>query len=571
MPKLHLLHYLKFLLIFMLLPGSFAATAQDFSNLQGQKGVQLAGNIEAGSTMYSANGIANRRQPFSFLVNGNAALNIYGFSIPFSISYTQSQSSFGQPFNQFGMSPTYKWITVHLGYRSLEFSPYTLGGHTMLGVGLELTPGKLRFGFMYGKLNSATKIDTLNEALVPYSFSRKAYAAKLGYGSSRNFFELSMLKAEDDSLSVSRSSIPRAVFIPPAGNTVLGINSRFTIAKNFVFENVVAGSIYTRDLNSAYKADTIKNAFLRQLGKYVGYNGTTEFYTSFNSALGYQGKYAGLKVNYTRIDPEYRSMGAYYINSDVESWTLVPRVSLFKNKIRANGSFGYQHDNLLKQKRSTNKRLVNAVNLSVDVTSRFSIDGSYSNFSNDQQPNTIRYPDSLRIVQTTQNIMLSPRFTIVSVNAIQLINFTATINQLNDLNQLITNNQATSRAISTHQYFVNYAITFPKQNLGVYFNVNSTKLHSPTFASTYQGLSVGGFSNVLKNKLQLNLNNTFTQGTTSAGKSLIINTTGTLGYKVFKSHVMKAAMYYTSNQPGPGSTQAAYTEFRTEVSYLLNF
>jgi len=39
------------------------------------------------------------------------------------------------------MSPYYKWITIHVGYRNINYSQFTLAGHTILGAGIELHPG----------------------------------------------------------------------------------------------------------------------------------------------------------------------------------------------------------------------------------------------------------------------------------------------------------------------------------------------------------------------------------------------------------------------------------------------
>ena len=559
--KLHFI--LLFIAVFMVIR---TACAQDLGSIGSQKAIQFNGNLEAGSTIYSASGIPNRRQPFSYLLNGSAAFSIYGMSVPFSVSYTQSQSAFSQPFNQFGMSPTYKWITAHMGYRSIEYSPYTLAGHTMLGAGFDLTPGKWQVGLMYGRLNSATRVDTTSQSLVPYAFSRKAVAVKLGYGSVANFFQMSYLSAHDDSLSVPRSSIPSAVFIPPAANYVLGYNSRFTIAKYFIFENQGGVSAYTRDVNSSYTLDAVKNSIIQKMGRYFRINGTTELYKAFTSSLGFETNKIGVKVTYKRIDPDFQSMGAYFLNSDAESWSVDPRMNLFKNKLRMSGSLGFQHDNLLQQKRSTSYRVISAANVNADITSSFAVNGTYSNFSNDQQPNTVRYPDSLRVVQTTHNMMLTPRFTIVRETTVQLISLSASKSQLNDLNKVITNNQVLNRSINTSQYFINYTISFPKSNFGIFANLNHTALQSKELNNTYQGASLGGYANLFQNKLQVNLHNSLTMG-----KGQVITNTATASYRMFKNQVLKTSMYLTNSHPELGSSQTPFTEFRNELSYLFNF
>ncbi|RYD74540.1 MAG: hypothetical protein EOP55_15105, partial [Sphingobacteriales bacterium] len=339
-----------------------ATSAQDFSNIKDVKPFTYSGSIEARSMFYTANGIANRRAPLTYLLSGNPTINIYNVQVPISLSISETDRSFSQPFNQYGLSPTYKWITVHAGYRNISFSPYTLGGHTMLGAGFELNPGKLRIGFMYGRLNRATTIDTTSQSLVPFSFSRKGYAAKIGYGSANNFFEFSYLDAKDDDNTKPANLPTQLDLVSAAKNNVLGYSFKFTFFKKLFFESTGAVSLYTNDINSPISIDSVKNNFLQKANDLFKLNATSEYYTAFSGGVGYREKNYGLKINYKRIEPDFKTMGAYFFNSDIENWTINPNASLFKNRFKFNGSIGIQHDNLKKQKRAENNRIIASAN-----------------------------------------------------------------------------------------------------------------------------------------------------------------------------------------------------------------
>ena len=137
------------LLITMLLFNtSFWASAQDIDNLVHAKPFVISGTAGLGLGTYSSSGISARAKSFSYLFSGSPVVSIYGIAFPLSIVVSDQQKSFTQPFNQYGVSPHYKWITVHGGWRSLTFSPYTLAGYNFLGMGVELNPGKLRAAFM---------------------------------------------------------------------------------------------------------------------------------------------------------------------------------------------------------------------------------------------------------------------------------------------------------------------------------------------------------------------------------------------------------------------------------------
>ncbi len=109
--------------------------------------VTVSGGLNAYAGFYTADGIAARNQASPFGLSGAVTVALPGgISLPFSAVLGNQGSSFRQPFNQFGVSPTYKWATVHAGYRNVSFSPFTLAGHTFLGGGVELNPGKFRLG-----------------------------------------------------------------------------------------------------------------------------------------------------------------------------------------------------------------------------------------------------------------------------------------------------------------------------------------------------------------------------------------------------------------------------------------
>ncbi|QEM02553.1 hypothetical protein DIU31_003100 [Mucilaginibacter rubeus] len=562
----------KYLLLMALIySGCCCLHAQDLENIAHQKPVTFSGTIQAQGIFYNATGIQDRRAPFTYYFSGNPTISFYGLDVPLSFSFSQSDKSFRQPFNQFGISPAYKWVTVHLGYRDISFSPYTLGGHTMLGAGFELTPGKLRVGFMYGRLNRATTIDTTTQALVPFSFSRKGYAAKLGYGTDRNFFELSYLSAKDDTIK-PKGVTPQQDYISPARNDVMGYTSRFSFFKYFMFESDGALSLYTNDVNSPISLDNGSSTLLNKLRTTFGLNGTSEYYTAFSAGLGYKSRNYGLKLKYKRVDPDFQTMGAYYFSSDYENWTVSPSANLAKGKIRFNGSLGFQHDNIKDQKRATNHRVIGAFNAGVDITKSLSVDAVYTNFSDNQKAQTVLFADSLKIVQTTQTITIMPRYMIISTDVIHMVSGSFTRNSLNDYNTFYSTD-AVSRSIKTNQYMLSYNINFTKRMLSAYVNISDTKLSGQGMSNSFRSATAGA-NKVFFQKLQTGLSSTFTSSKSLGGEdTFIINATGNLGYRVTNKQLISFNLFLTNNKvktAGP-QLQPNFTETRGELSYLLSF
>ena len=222
--------------------------SQNLEGLSRQKPVLLSGGLTARTIFYDANGIPNRRQPFSYIFTGSPTISIFNsFTIPMSFTYSEQDRSFRQPFNQFGMSPYYKWITIHAGYRNINYSQFTLAGHTILGAGIELHPGIFRFGFITGRFNRATPVDTSSKSFQPFTYSNHGTAAKIGIGKGVDFFEVSMLKAKDDINSV-HPPVDYIGIVTPGENIVVGINGQIKFLKNFTFALEAATSLYTRNL-----------------------------------------------------------------------------------------------------------------------------------------------------------------------------------------------------------------------------------------------------------------------------------------------------------------------------------
>ncbi|WP_286856927.1 MULTISPECIES: hypothetical protein [Sphingobacterium] len=546
---------------------------QELSNITKQKPFRFDGNLELRGMFYHASGIADRMEPVNYLISGSPTISLYGWSIPFSFTLSKKQSSFQQPFNQFGLSPTYKWITLHAGYRNITFSPYTLAGHTILGGGVELNPGKLRFGLMYGRLNRATVIDTASMSLVPYSFTRKGLAVKLGYGTNANFFDLNLLHAKDDSSSIAGIVNNTNRKVTPAANSVLGYGTRFTIFKQLYIESDGAVSLLTRDINSTLSLDSITDKTLRKLGKMLDINGTSEWFLAFNAGVGYQAKNYGVKVNYRRVEPGFTSMGAYYFTNDVENLTIMPNYSHPSGRFRFNGSLGIEQDNVRLQKEATSKRVIGTAMLTAELTKQLGIDLNFSNFSNNQKPNTLRFADSLKIVQTTRTFGFMPRFTLSSPTRVQMILLSVNFNSMNDYNSYFDANNAPSRDINSSQYLLNYTLSLPQEKLSFNSSLSYTMLKSSGNRNSYKGISGGATYLIANNKLSTGTNLSYMRGNSNGNKSGIFNGSLNLSYTISKLQSIRAMVYFTNNNPGSVVTgvNPSFSETRGEIAYQLNF
>jgi len=546
------------------------ALGQELSTLGQQKPVTVGGVISARTLFYHANGIPHRRSPFSYVVTGAPVVSLYGWSVPVSFVFSEQERGIRQPFNQFGMSPTYKWLTIHAGYRNLSFSPYTMAGHTVLGGGVEGNPGLFRFGFLYGRFNRATAVDTTSGSLEPFSYTRWGYAAKVGVGKGGNSFDLSVVKATDDSTSAQADATYRRQ-VRPAENVVFGASARLSFLKQFYFEGEGAVSLYTRHIGSRIRIDSLLPGILTgTLGKFIRINGSTEFYSAYQTALGYRSKDFSLKVQYRRVDPSFRSMGTYFFVNDVENVTITPSLFLLNRKLRFSGSLGLQRDNLQNQKQATARRVIGAANLSLDLTERLGIDLNFSNFTNQQRRRTLLLADTFLIAQTTRNFSIAPRYLVAGTRLSHTFILSYSRMTLDDLNP----RAGFDNNIRTNNLFVNYQLTLVEQNLSFLFNANMIRMQLATGENGNEGLTLGVTKGFYNNKLTLGLTNSLLRGNQSGSRSTILNNGLRMTYQKSKKHVFNLLANFIGNYPSQAITELnelRFSEWRGEAGYTFNF
>jgi hypothetical protein len=542
--------------------------SQNLEGLSRQKPVLLSGGLTARTIFYDANGIPNRRQPFSYIFTGSPTISIFNsFTIPMSFTYSEQDRSFRQPFNQFGMSPYYKWITIHVGYRNINYSQFTLAGHTILGAGIELHPGIFRFGFITGRFNRATPVDTSSKSFQPFTYSNHGTAAKIGIGKGVDFFEVSMLKAKDDINSV-HPPVDYIGTVTPGENIVVGINGQIKFLKNFTFVLEAATSLYTRNLeNSTPLSDSTNKGITKILGNFISTNSTTERYNAIQTSLLYHEKIFSAKLQYRRVDPDYKTMGAYFFNNDIENITFAPSLNLLKNKFRFGGSIGFQHDNLLKQKQTTSSRVIGSANLSAELNEHFGIDFSYSNYSNTQLRKTILLGNTFRIAQVSENYSFTPRYILASEKFVHSVIFSANYNIFSSVDKTIDNLSDTK----SNNYFLNYQVTVVPRNLTYTFNLNYTDVKSASYEDGNYGVTLG-VNKVLNNsKLTAGWLGSFLKGLHGKSTGLILNQNVTVNYRINKHHSFGTTISYINNKSQQTLITPSYSEWQADLNYRYVF
>ena len=384
-------YFISILSVFLLLK----VYSQDLEKISDAKWLTYSGNISVGQTYYQANGIENRRDPYFWQINANLNFNILGIvNLPFSLVLSQQNKQFNQPqpFNRVGLSPNYKAYTLHLGYRSLYFSDFTLAGNMFFGIGAEYKPDNIpiQLHMMYGRFTKPVSRFAQEGITVAHpAYKRMGYGVRLGYEKDQNSVFINILKSRDDPNSVE----PDSLLVKPQENLVLGIEGALKLFERIHFQMEYAYSMHTRDISSSIPfLDTY--SFNNNLGSLFKPNGTSNFSNAFNGSLNFSGDFFQLSLNYRRVDPEYTTHGSSFINNDLENVTIGFSIPFWKRKIHFNSQLGLQRNNLDEQLTTGTRRMAVSSGLTANISKRLNISLSHNNYSTNTIQSVLR-PDLL--------------------------------------------------------------------------------------------------------------------------------------------------------------------------------
>ena len=543
---------------------------QDIENVNIKKPVQFHGNVNVQFEYYKASGIPARKKDFSWLINGNPVLTVLGVDIPFSFVLSNSENKFYQPFNQFGISPHYKWATLHLGYRNITYSHYTLAGHRILGAGFDLKPKKFRIGFMYGQLRRSTSIDSSMNANPLYvrpapTYKRMGLAGKLGYGTNKNYIDLVYFRGWDKESSLN-SKLKDS--IQPAENSSIGFTSKVTVLKKLTWTNDVGLSAFTINRNDGKDTTDIKKAWPKTLMSFlVNDRLSTQYYFAGETRIGYQENKWGAQLMYKRIDPGYQSMGAYFFQNDVQEISLANNFKLDSGKLNINTSIGFQQDNLKKQKSSSSKRFIGSANINYIPSQKFGISFNYSNYGITNNPLQTS-PGNELFKQVNNSFMLMPFFTWANEKTIKNLNIVGTYQSLSTPQSSL----GSIPDLNTYSLTTTYNYTWIVQ--GINANAALNYINSKTAAGdigSYGG-TLGGMVPLAKRKVIFNASGSYLENTFKGNSNgYTINASAGFTVPVGTHHNFQLLGNYMTNQSKNIGIAQNFDELSVQFIYGLNF
>ncbi len=575
------LFLLACLTISILNPGTLFS--QNVEKIGQQKPFVINGGIGLSYTSTTTNDSNRVPMPEYWGTTINLNFSVFGISVPLTAVYTNGSLNLSNSFNQFGISPSYKWITLHAGYRQFNYSPFTVSGQTVFGGGIELNPWKFRLGFFTGRLRQAVEVDSskMYEENIPgsyplnityengknyystqASYSRMAWGAKVGIGDADNFVDLILFRGYDNSKSITENG---SLSILPEENVVVGINIFQRLKKHITFGVNAAASAYTYNINVDPVA--IDFPLVDWINKIITIRPTTQLQWAGEGNFNINYTNFSLHTSYKRAEPSYRSMGINSFMTDMELLTIQPSWSMFKQKLRFNNVVQFQSDNLNKYKMLTTKRQLINSSVSLNPSNHFGIDFNYNNNAISQLKATAVIPDSIQSSQKSQMFMLSPR---VFFNTEKFSNVISLVSSYTDMK----NNQVNGTSNDVKNTYATLNNTFMLYKGGWNMNAGLNYNSAVTTVNTLKsyGLIAGLSKSLFNNSFTLSNNNTvlFNElNGTGNGTTISIDLNATLNF--LKRNNINIAYNYLYSPANGIYNLSDFNQSRFMATYQYNF
>lgn len=546
----------KYFLAFLVLLASLPSHAQTID--PNAKPFQISGSLGGNFSYYSVHGIPERQQPYGYSLFGAVNIKIYNISVPLSVAISKQGTSFSQPFSRFGLSPEYKWVKVHAGYRNLRFSEFTLNGITFLGGGVELTPGKFRFSAMAGRLHKAIQ-EPENAFEIP-QFKRNGYGFKIGYGDN-SFFDLSFFHAQDDVNSLQN---PDSLDLrsPPEASTSVGLTGKIVFADDHLTFSYDAGvSGFTRNLRAPDFSETAEES--SSLLDRLNANTSSNAAVAGSSGLQYKGKLFTTGVKYRYVQAGYKTLGANYLLSDLEMVTINAGTQFFENKLGVSGSYGIQNNDLSNRKFAETGRNIGSANLNYRPSNKWNFSLNFSNFSIYQTLlKDSLFADSVVVDQTNFQIAFSASYVVVSEKYTHTYTLNTNIQNLSDRRD----NPTYDAGNQMMSLMFNYGLRFNQKNFGINIGTNYQDFSSLLTAQKRYGGNVGLNVQLLDRKLRLRLKQVWNRSVLPDRNDDIFNTQLSVNYALAKKHSVSLSTGFISR-----TGEYSFTESRSSIGYRMRF
>ena len=538
------------------------SSAQGIEQLTKADPVAWSGGVTWSNIFTWPKDSARQVPTYSYYISGNLNTTLYGaVSLPISFAYTNNtlSSTVTYPFNRFSLTPSYKWVKLHIGYSQMTFSTYTMAGHDFLGGGVELTPDEMpwQFSAFFGRLNKAVPRDSINTEPI---YKRMGGGLMGGYKGERWSLLANVSVCKDDASSLTFAEGVDTTYVAPQSNLVGSISAVFRPFERTTIEGEYAVSM----INANCKADS--------LGHTSGFfeeNTDISRHTAGKVSVSQAFEIGSIGATYERVSPFYKSFASYYNTNNFENITANFSLDIAQ-KVSLSTNVGWQRDNLNNQEVNTNSQLIYSVNVNATPSEKWSFGVSVSNVQSYAHIKDILE----QVTQTTQYQNLDTlSFTELNFSASGNVNYR--FGDKDRLAQSISSSYTYQKATHDQDYsqrFVsnrlhninaNYQASHTPTKLtgsfGANYNINKTP---ETESNVLTLIASAGVPIVQKLRTNVSVNYSMVDAATDYH---IVNARLSLSYPFLKYHSLNCSLTALNNNSNNNGTQ-----YTANVTYNLS-
>ena len=260
-------------------------------------------------------------------------------------------------------------------------------------------------------------------------------------------------------------------------------------------------------------------------------------------------------------------MGIVSFLSDLKSLSVSPTFSLFKGKVNFTNNFLFMHDNLNKYKQFTTYRNNYNSSVSINPSSKFGLDLSYSAYTLNQKSERVSTIDSMRVTQNSNSFSVIPHWFLLKTKCAHSFVLVGSYTIV-DGGSLANMTNKVQNVFGTF----NYTTTFLKSSLSLITGLNFNQSTTTTNTLNSFGL-IGGISKPFwKNRLNISNNNSFLLNSLD-GKNIGATYTIdlSLGFIFPKGHSLSLSAGYVTAPANGIYNDRDFSQLRLSMAYRYQF
>lgn len=536
---------------------SGAVHAQNIDQIRDADPLVITGAVGTQNTYHYSSG-TRYASPLNNTIYANLNISIYGFTMPFSLYYTNNNLDFNYPQISFNLTPSYKSWTGHIGESSIAMSNYVMN-MSFYGIGLEYNDGKRwRGGIFYGRLRKAINDDPTDPFARSPQYSRMGWGFKAGYGSGKNYLDLYMLYAYDKENSLDERWRNR---VSPQDNVVVGLKGCVTPFSWMSFTANAATSVFSTDTRAEKVAiqtdfDKVFDVRYSTLMRFAGDANMNLMFKGFNTSLSYR-----------FIQPDYTTLGTYYMSNNYHSLGVTTSGTLFR-KLSLSATFNGQADNLTNEQMYTTRGFIYSANASMRLGNHLSLSAGYNGYLQSQGDGVCQINDTIEVRRVMNSVNFTPSYTYDTEQLGHNVSLSASYTENKDLNRFATGESdvktmalGASYGMDIHAWEVNVGASLSHQQSNGYHTRYTSDVGSITLSRSFleeKNLSVSLTGLMAYNEVR------------RQSKNLSMGGSFSVGYTLARVHVFSASGSF--NKYGDVNiTKTRSNLDMTDISLSLNY